>query len=105
MKTEPWKAQRVTQQGADFPATWISWKDASDFCRKLTEQERQAGRLSNDWEYTLPTEAQWESACRARTETAFNFGNDESKLGDYAWFVDNTIEAGEFYPHRVGQKK
>ena len=105
MKTEPWKGQDFTKEGADYPATFVSWNDAIDFCRKLTEQERQAGRLSNDWEYTLPTEAQWERACRARTETRFSFGDDESKLGDYAWFDENAWNAGEQYAHRVGQKK
>jgi formylglycine-generating enzyme required for sulfatase activity len=49
MKTEPWKGA-AKNQAADFPATHVAWKDAVDFCRKLTEQERQAGRLSNDWE-------------------------------------------------------
>jgi formylglycine-generating enzyme required for sulfatase activity len=105
MKTEPWKGQDLTNEGADFPATWISWNDASDFCRKLTEQERQAGRLSDGLEYTLPTEAQWERACRARTETRFSFGDDKSKLGDYAWFDENAFKAGEQFAHCVGQKK
>ncbi len=105
MKTEPWKDQPNTKEGADFPATFVSWDDATDFCRKLTEQERKAGRLSKDWEYTLPTEAQWERACRARTETKYSFGDDESKLGDYAWIPDNTLNAGEKYAHQVGQKK
>ena len=105
MKTEPWKGQKFTKEGADFPATYVSWNDATNFCRKLTEQERKAGRLSKGWEYTLPTEAQWERACRARTETKFSFGDDESKLGDSAWFGDNTSKAGEEYSHRVGQKK
>ncbi len=104
MQTEPWKGQEHTKEGADFPADNVNWHDASDFCRKLTEQERQAGRLSNEWEYTLPTEAQWERACRARTETAFSFGDDESKLGDYAWFFANAWNVGEEYAHRVGQK-
>ena len=103
--TEPWKGQEFTKEGADIPATVVSWTDATEFCGKLTEQERLAGRLPNDWEYTLPTEAQWERACRARTETKFSFGDDESKLGDYAWFRDNTWDAGERYPHQVGQKK
>ena len=105
MKTEPWRGQETTKYGADFPATFVDWNDASDFCRKLTEQEHQAGRLSDGWEYTLPTEAQWERACRARTETRFSFGNDESQSGEYAWTVDNTVSVGEAYPHRVGQKK
>ena len=105
MKTEPWKGQDLTKEGEDFPATWVSWDDATEFCRKLTEQERQAGRLSKDWEYTLPTDAQWERACRARTETRFCFGDDESKLGDYAWFADNADRAGEQYAHLVGKMK
>lgn len=105
MNTEPWKGQDLTKEGPDYPATFVSWNDAVDFCRKVTERERQAGRLSNDWEYTLPTEAQWERACRARTETRFSFGDDRSKLGDYAWCGDNARNAGEEYAHRVGQKK
>jgi sulfatase modifying factor 1 len=105
MHAEPWRGRIGTKEGADFPATFVGWQDAIDFCRKLTEQERQAGRLSNDWEYTLPTEAQWERPCRARTESRFSFGDDESKLGEYAWFRDTALKAGEPYAHRVGQKK
>jgi formylglycine-generating enzyme required for sulfatase activity len=105
MNTEPWKNEKFTKEGADFPATYISWDDAMQFCRKLTEQERRAGRLPTGWEYRLPTEAQWERACRARTETRFSFGDDESKLGEHAWFRDNAYNANEKYAHRVGQKK
>ncbi len=105
MKDEPWEGQKFTKEGADYPATFVDWDHATDFCRKLTERERQAGRLPKDWEYTLPTEAQWEYACRARTETRFSFGDDHSKLGDYAWFGENASNAGEEYAHRVGQKK
>jgi len=106
MKSEPWKGKESTKEGADYPATFVSWNGASEFCRKLTEQQRKAERLSNDWEYTLPTEAQWERACRARTETSFSFGDDESKLSDYAWFTENAgSKAGESYAHRVGQQK
>ena len=105
MNTEPWKNQNFTKEGANFPATYINWDDAMQFCRKLTEQERRAGRLPTGWEYTLPTEAQWERACRARTETIFSFGDDESKLGEYGWFRDNTSDANEQFSHRVGQKK
>jgi formylglycine-generating enzyme required for sulfatase activity len=106
MAAEPWKGQRDAKEGDDFPATFVSWDDAMEFCRRLTEQERNADRLREEWEYTLPTEAQWESACRARTESKFSFGDDEAKLGEYAWIWHNTESeaVGEAYAHRVGQK-
>lgn len=102
--TEPWKDRNFTKEGDDFPATAVSWDDAMKFCRKLTEQEREAGRLPKGWKYTLPTEAEWEYACRAKTETRFNFGDDDSELAEYAWFLKST-NADESYPHQVGQKK
>ena len=105
MATEPWKGQPLTKEGDDFPATFVSWDDAMEYCRKLTKQERKSCRLPDEWKYTLPTEAQWEHGCRAGTETKFSFGDDESKLGEYAWFLDNAWNAGEPYAHRVGQKK
>ena len=74
----------------------MSWNDAVEFCRKLSEQE--------GVEYHLPTEAQWEYACRAGTTTAFSFGDDESKLGQHAWYKKNSWDIGEKYTHRVGLK-
>jgi formylglycine-generating enzyme required for sulfatase activity len=105
MGTEPWKDSHLTNEGPDYPATSVSWVDAMEFCRKLTEQERKAGRLPDTWEYTLPTEAQWERACRAQTETAYGFGDDTAQLGEYAWFADNARHANEYYAHRVGLKR
>ena len=60
---------------SQFPVESVTWEDAMKFCRKLTESEKAAGRLPANWEYTLPTEAQWEYACRAGTATATAFGD------------------------------
>jgi formylglycine-generating enzyme required for sulfatase activity len=103
MKTEPWKNQPQVEEGDEFPATHIGWKEAMEFCARLTKREREAGRLPKDWEYTLPTEAQWERACRARSETIFCCGDNEQSLHDYAWFAASVGE--ESFAHRVGQKK
>ena len=60
---------------ARLPVEQVSWEDAIEFCEKLTQQERKAGRLPAGWIYTLPTEAQWEYACRAGTTTKYSFGD------------------------------
>ena len=77
----------------DCPADNISESDATSFCEKLVEL---TGK-----EVRLPTEAEWEYACRAGSKTAWHFGDDPSQLGDYAWFKDN--DGGK--SHLVGQKK
>jgi formylglycine-generating enzyme required for sulfatase activity len=104
MQTTPWSGNKYVKQGADYPA-FVSWDEAMKFCEKLTQQERSARRLPPDWQYTLPTDAQWEYACRAGTKSRFSFGDDESDVGDYAWFDKNAGDAGEKNAHRVGQKK
>ena len=96
MSTRPWQGKEYVQEGSDYPATYVSWNDAVEFCRNLSEQE--------GVEYHLPTEAQWEFACRAGTTTAYSFGDDVSKLGQHAWYTENAWYIGEQYDHRVGQK-
>jgi formylglycine-generating enzyme required for sulfatase activity len=109
MGTTPWTGKSnflgSVREGPDYPAVSVSWDDAHDFCRKLMEQESRAGRLPIGAEYRLPTEAQWEYACRAGTTTRYSFGDDVRAMGDYAWYEGNTLVSNESYAHRVGLKR
>jgi formylglycine-generating enzyme required for sulfatase activity len=62
-------------KGANRPVEEVSWTEVTSFCEKLTEMEREAGRLPAGMVYQLPTEAQWEYACRANTTTVYAFGD------------------------------
>ncbi len=118
MGTEPWKegyweesiALRIFRggetkkkwiepsrfEGADYPVTHVTWDDAVEFCRRLSERE---GRT-----YRLPTEAEWEYACRAGTVSVYSFGDDTTNASLYAWGRHLTEASNEKYAHLVKQK-
>ena len=103
MSTEPWKGQEFVQTDKNGAATFVSWNDATAFCQRLTDSDHKNGKLPAGEAYRLPTEAQWEYACRAGTQTMWSFGDDDKELGEYAWFDGNA--AREQYAHAAGLKK
>ena len=89
--------KRIASRDEQCPMTYVSWEEAMEFCRKLTARERAAGRLPAGYEYTLPTEAQWEYACRAGTTGAvYESGyeirgeNNAPVLDGIAWYGGNS---------------
>jgi formylglycine-generating enzyme required for sulfatase activity/lysophospholipase L1-like esterase len=107
MGTEPWmkkgiyrpKIQQRPPGFDDYPVVWVSSYDAIEFCRKLSKKTGMS--------VSLPTEAQWEYACRAGTTTAFSFGDELSKLNDHGWYGGRVRDpnGADGYAHRVGQRK
>ncbi len=75
----------------------VSWNEAANFCDKLS------GIIGHS--VRLPSEAEWEYACRAGTTTRFSFGDNENLIGDYAWFRTNAYDIDENYAHAVAHKK
>jgi formylglycine-generating enzyme required for sulfatase activity len=65
----------IPKDGDDFPVYWVNFYEAEEFCHRLTQQAHASGQLPAGWEFRLPTEAQWEYACRSGTTTAFAFGD------------------------------
>jgi formylglycine-generating enzyme required for sulfatase activity len=93
-------------KGKQLPVEQVTWHDAVAFCKRLTEQERKAGRLPAGYAYQLPTEAQWEYACRAGTTTPFAVSfttsntNYDTVMRRVGWFNGNS--GGQTHP--VGKK-
>ena len=101
-----WEALRgnnpshLYESGADAPVEYVSWVEAMEFCRILTARDRAGERLPEGYVYTLPTEAQWEYACRAGTQTRYNLGDGVWDLLRAGWYQANS--GGRTRP--VGQK-
>lgn len=109
---EQWRVIRDKNPSAfvhpQNPVDTVSWEDAAQFCKELTEHARAAGEIPEGWRFDLPTEAQWEYACRAGSATALNSGkNLQAKTGEdpgldeVAWYEANSGEA----THPVARKK
>ena len=100
MGTTPWDGKVHAKNGPSHAVNHVCWNDAVDFCTKLGRKDGKS--------YCLPTEAQWEYACRAGTTTRYSYGDDPGaeKLGQYAWYIGNTWDKEENrYVHKVGLKK
>ena len=89
---------RCGDQKDDVPVYNVSWNEATEFCRRLTQRERAKGLIPDGYEYRLPTEAEWEYACRAGTTAALPNGRDIRILGannapaldDISWYAGNS---------------
>ena len=96
MKTVPWRGRRSVKTGPHYPVAYVNWTDAMAFCRKLSQRENRV--------YRLPTEAEWERACRADTQTAYSFGPDADELPGHAFCKANTMAVGAVHAHPVARK-
>ena len=99
MGTHPWQGEDYVYvvENPNHPAVYISWDDMQEFISKSNQAE-------GTEIYRLPTEAEWEYACRAGTTTRWSLGENEVQLKEYAWYSVNAWDLGEQYAHAVGMK-
>jgi formylglycine-generating enzyme required for sulfatase activity len=93
-------------KGTSNPVEKVSWNDSVSFCKKLTDQERRAGRLPEGYVYRLPTEAEWEYAARGGSRGRDTQFAGSNTIGDVAWYKDNsgskTLPVGQKQANELG---
>jgi len=100
MGTTPWEGKKAVVNNPAHAVNHVTWDDAMAFCAKLKEKDARS--------YRLPTEAEWEYACRAGSTTRYCYGDDlkAEKLGEYAWYLKSFMEnEDQRHVHKVGVKK
>ncbi len=97
MGTTPWSEGIHLEVNPTHPAAYISWYDMQEFIATMNED-------ADEELYRLPTEAEWEYACRAGTTTLWSSGDSEVQLGEYAWYGPNAFNVGLTYAQPVGTK-
>ena len=98
MGITPWKYKNFVCEGDYYPATNISWNNCQEFITRLNE-------IEGVNKYRLPTEAEWEHACRAGNISKYGLGDEKKRLDQYAWYHDIGYDKYGNNPKMVGQKK
>lgn len=98
--TTPWKGLKQVKEGDHYPAVYVNWDDARAFMKALSARTGQPARL--------PSEVEWEYACRAGTSTAYSFGASSLDISDFAWWggaIGDGNAKHELFAHQVKTKK